>query len=281
MAVRTPGWLSRFGDLGPRVASALALAVVGVGLLALGGAWTALLAALAAAIMFAEFRSITRGGAGTPGPGVALGAAGAAGGALLAALLSPAAGLAWLIAALVTAVLAEARTAGQGDAFWTGVGAAYVGTAALALVYLRVSAADGFAVVLWIVLSVAASDIGGYFAGRLVGGPKLWPRVSPAKTWAGAVGGVALATATGLIFALLVSGGDPGVLAALSAGVAVIAQAGDLAESALKRHFGVKDSGTLLPGHGGLLDRFDGLLPALIVMALLAATNGGRIPGWG
>jgi phosphatidate cytidylyltransferase len=140
--------------------------------------------------------------------------------------------------------------------------------------------ADGFAAALWLFLVVAAADVGGYFAGRLIGGPKLWPRVSPKKTWAGSLGGIALAVAMGAMFSAVVSGTDPGEVCMLSAAVALVSQAGDLAESALKRHFGVKDSGRLLPGHGGALDRFDGLVAAALAAALVAWWRGGTVLVW-
>ena len=133
---------------------------------------------------------------------------------------------------------------------------------------------------LWVFLVVAAADVGGYFAGRLIGGPKLWPRVSPNKTWAGAGGGAALAVGLGGLFSWATTGTYFVQVCAVSAGVAVLSQGGDLAESALKRHFGVKDSGRLLPGHGGALDRFDGLAAAVLAVALITWWRGTTIFVW-
>lgn len=144
----------------------------------------------------------------------------------------------------------------------------YVGLPLVALLVLR-DRADGFLLTLWTFIAVWATDIGAYFAGRAIGGPKLAPRISPSKTWAGLGGGVAAAWGAG---ALVASQGQlPAALLYLGAPMAVLAQAGDLFESWLKRRAGVKDSGTLLPGHGGVLDRLDGLVPVAIVMGALVA----------
>jgi len=120
----------------------------------------------------------------------------------------------------------------------------------------------------WLVAVVVLTDIAGYFAGRLIGGPKFWPRVSPKKTWAGTVAGWACAAALGAAFwARGLAGVD---IVALSVAVAMASQLGDIAQSALKRHVGVKDASRLLPGHGGVFDRFDGLLGASVFLLLVA-----------
>jgi len=143
---------------------------------------------------------------------------------------------------------------------------------------LAVRQSHGLPATLWIILVVIASDIGGYFCGRIIGGPKILPRISPKKTWSGTLGGWVLAAAVG--------GGFVGLGLAnvgfvwLSILVAVAAQAGDMAESAIKRHAKVKDASTLIPGHGGLLDRFDGLIGAglavLISDLLIGLPMGGN-----
>ena len=122
--------------------------------------------------------------------------------------------------------------------------------------------------------------MGGYFAGRLIGGPKLWPRVSPNKTWAGIGGGVVLAAGLGGLFSWATTGTYLAQVCAVSVAAAVVSQGGDLAESALKRHFGVKDSGRLLPGHGGALDRLDGLVAAVLVVALVTWWRGTTVFIW-
>ncbi len=147
-----------------------------------------------------------------------------------------------------------------------GLGVVYCGLPALALVVLR-RQEDGIMLTFWALALVWACDIGAYFAGRSIGGPKLAPTVSPNKTWAGLGGGVVAAGLFGWL--LHTQAGLDWRLAAASPLLAVLAQAGDLYESALKRRAGVKDSGNVLPGHGGVLDRLDGLVPVAPVAALL------------
>ena len=116
----------------------------------------------------------------------------------------------------------------------------------------------GLILTLWLLLCIIASDIGGYFVGKTIGGPKLWVRISPKKTWSGTIGGWVLAAGVGAVFVVVTS--QPMWLIPVSVLVAIAAQTGDLAESAIKRRADVKDSSQLIPGHGGLLDRFDGVL---------------------
>lgn len=159
------------------------------------------------------------------------------------------------------------------------LGVLYIGLAGIALIELRHDTEAGRANVLFLFLIVWASDIGAYLAGRTLGGPKLWPAVSPNKTWSGAIGGLVAAILAGLLVAFWFSG-VPVVLAVVAAAVmlGVASQAGDLLESAIKRHFQVKDSSHLIPGHGGLLDRMDGVLAAAPVAALLSFALGhGRV----
>lgn len=147
-------------------------------------------------------------------------------------------------------------------------GVVYIGLPLLCLLWLR-GASGGRESVLFLVLVIWATDIGAYLVGRLVGGKKLAPAVSPGKTWSGAAGGMVAA----LVVGLLVPPGRP-VLALL---LALACQAGDLLESGIKRHVGVKDSGRLIPGHGGLFDRLDGLLAAAPVAAIaMLASQGGH-----
>ncbi len=163
-------------------------------------------------------------------------------------------------------------------------GLLYVGCAALTLFWLRERPGSGRVEVFFLLFAVWATDSGAYLAGRLIGGPKLAPRLSPSKTWAGLAGGVGAAFLIGVTFAALASPmpEGSGVLRAglLGALLALIAQGGDLAESALKRRFGKKDSGRLIPGHGGLLDRLDGLLAAAPAAALFALILGRRTLLW-
>lgn len=149
------------------------------------------------------------------------------------------------------------------------LGILYVCVPVAALVYLRGQAPNGYGLLLafWALALVWATDIGAYFAGRSIGGPKLAPRVSPSKTWSGLGGGVLAALLTG--FLLYRFADLPIQLAAASGLLAVMAQLGDLLESGMKRRAGVKDSGTLLPGHGGVMDRLDGVVAVAPLAALL------------
>jgi phosphatidate cytidylyltransferase len=157
-------------------------------------------------------------------------------------------------------------------------GMPYIAVPSAALVWLR-PLPDGFQTVLWLLCLVWATDIGAYAAGRTIGGPKLMPRVSPKKTWAGLIGGVVSAAAVGAGVAAWLGLSALG-FAVVSGGLAVVSQAGDLFESWVKRRFDVKDSSNIIPGHGGVLDRVDGVLPVAVVVAALAWVQGGGILTW-
>ena len=160
---------------------------------------------------------------------------------------------------------------------WLSGGTIYLGLPCVALIWLRNDGSAGREVVFWLMIVVWAADTGAYIAGRLIGGPRLAPRVSPNKTWAGLAGGVGLAAATSAGFAG--ASGQPSLFAPAAVGAVMgfAAQAGDLAESWVKRKFGVKDTSKLIPGHGGLLDRVDGLLMVVLVVALIAAADKGAL----
>ena len=142
---------------------------------------------------------------------------------------------------------------------WAVAGMGYALAASIASSMVRGDPTSGFVALMFVLLVVWGTDIGGYFAGRLIGGPKLWPRVSPKKTWAGAIGGFVASLGVAIGFALEGSGRAVSLLL-LAAILSVAAQLGDLFESAVKRRFGVKDSSHLIPGHGGLMDRLDGFV---------------------
>lgn len=180
----------------------------------------------------------------------------------------------WLIAvAGMAAAVVGTRAAGT-DVRWLTLGAVYLPSACLALIWLRYAPELGRGIIFWLVAVVWATDVGAYFAGRTVGGPKLAPRISPKKTWSGLFGGVLAAAVVGMAAALLgATGGILGPVLA-SAALALLSQVGDLIESRLKRRAGVKDSGTLIPGHGGLLDRVDGLLAAAVAAGALFSNDG-------
>ena len=155
---------------------------------------------------------------------------------------------------------------------WMIAGGAYVAIPLASLISLRVDA-DGFLLVLWVFSVVWATDICAYFVGKKIGGPKLAPKISPKKTWSGLVGGVIGALCVGAVAAFFAD--DFSIrLVIFSGSLAVIAQLGDLGESMLKRYFDVKDSGSIIPGHGGLLDRVDGLVPVVPLVLVVHSLKG-------
>ena len=260
---------AKWSDLRKRVLSAAILAPVALACLWFAALpWTVLIA-LAAAGLGVEWvhlcgrRALSPPGIAVPAGLLLAGATAAVGTDWLAPIVLA---LAWLLA------LASARPDPQAARLAAGI--PYIGLAAVALIWLRRGGDVGRANVLFVVLIVWASDVGAFLIGRWVGGPKLAPRISPAKTWAGAGGGLVGALAAGLVVARLglVHLGAPAALwhtAVVAGGLGLMAQAGDLFESGIKRRFGVKDSSRLIPGHGGLLDRLDGMLAAAPVAALL------------
>jgi phosphatidate cytidylyltransferase len=280
MAQGTAGPAGKFADLRLRLISALAVGAVALVCIWFGGIWIALLAALAALGMVLECRSITAHGGRAAGADVVPYALAAICGVLVlhasevwAAVL--------LLAGLAAAGWALDARRGQGAVgAWSVAGTLYIGAAAMAFVALRGVEPYGFLSIVWAALVVIAADVGGYFAGRIIGGPKLWPAVSPNKTWAGLLGGIALAFLVGGVFSWATTGTYFYQVCTVSAVAALLAQAGDLAESALKRHFGVKDAGTLIPGHGGLLDRLDGHMAAILVAAAVTFTREQAVFVW-
>jgi len=163
---------------------------------------------------------------------------------------------------------------------WTAVGIAYVIAAVMALVWLRSDPEQGRLTVFWLLAVVWATDIGAYVVGSLIGGPKLAPRISPGKTWAGVVGGLGFGLAVGVLSVVVEPALEYSPVLAWSLVASIVCQIGDLAESALKRSFGVKDSGRLIPGHGGLLDRMDGMMAAALAVAAAGLVNGGSVLAW-
>ncbi len=173
-----------------------------------------------------------------------------------------------LVAVAVGTILTGLLAFGQRPLL-SAVGVAYAGLPAVALLWLCDDFPLGTSAVLFLLIVVALADTGAFLGGRLIGGPRLWPRISPNKTWAGLASGVAASGLAGAVFAHVI-GADVVVLSASGALLGAIAQCGDLAESALKRHFGVKDASALIPGHGGVLDRIDGLVFAAIAAGIAA-----------
>ncbi len=160
------------------------------------------------------------------------------------------------------------------------LGLPYLGLPFVALAWLRDLPEIGLALVLWLFVTVWASDIAAFAAGRRFGGPKLMPSISPMKTWSGFTGGVLAALTAGALTAIALDAQRPLVAVGVAVCLGLVTQLGDLFESFMKRRHGLKDSGRLLPGHGGLLDRIDGLLAASLVLALFHRTVGVAVEWW-
>jgi phosphatidate cytidylyltransferase len=251
-------------DLLPRVISGIVLAVVGLALLYAGLRPFAGLVLIVALAMSWEWGSIVRKtNMDTP---LVVHAAAVGAGVVLAGSGLAAIGL---LVVLVGALIVLALRFGE-RARLSALGVLYVGLPCVGLLWLRSDEPYGFLAVLFLLVTVIVTDTGAYAVGRSVGGPKLWPRVSPNKTWSGLIGGVSMAALAGGLFALAVPGASPWLLGLSGLICGLVAQAGDLMESSLKRAFGVKDASQLIPGHGGFMDRMDGLVGAAAAAALFA-----------
>ena len=187
----------------------------------------------------------------------------------LAAVFAMNGSIAGALGALAVGAAIVGTLAGPALRVWAGAGVFYAGALAVSLALLRASPAYGLPAILWLFAVVWGADIAAYFAGRLIGGPRLWPRVSPGKTWSGAVVGALAGAACGLVVAAWTDRID--LLFWLGLATAIVSQLGDLFESGIKRRFGAKDSGGLIPGHGGLMDRLDAFIAAALFAALFAA----------
>ena len=172
-----------------------------------------------------------------------------------------------------------ARVRGS-DRWWSAFGIPYIGVSCVALIWLRDDGGAGMTLIYFLLLSVWANDTGAFVVGRAIGGPRLAPSISPAKTWAGFWGGIVIAGAALGGVALTAGAHSPLVASALAAMLAVMSNVGDLFESAVKRRYKVKDSGGIIPGHGGVLDRIDGLLAAAPVLALFHWLIGAQLGWW-
>ena len=254
-------------SLSVRVASALVLGPLALACIFFGGSYFACLLAVGAMLMVYEFVSLMR----LEGPWTAIFVLISGVFALSLFLVAMGVGgvMIWYIAVGLTsgALALLGSVAGHKRLTWLGLSVAYIWIPVLSLLWLR-SADNGGALVLWVFVLVWGTDIGGYFVGRAIGGPKLAPKVSPNKTWSGLVGGIVFSLLAAASAWLLVQPMDLAWMLILTPPLAIWSQLGDIAESAMKRRWGVKDSGRLIPGHGGILDRVDGLIPVAPLLAL-------------
>jgi phosphatidate cytidylyltransferase len=259
-------WVARLGeDFAPRLASGLAMAAV-VALFVFSGPLPfALLVVVVALLVSWEWGRLVHGPDASLLVAVQIGTAAVAG--LLAAFGLVGLGL---LALPIGAILATLLSLGR-NSFFSAAGVFYAGFPAIAAIWLRYDASLGLQAMVFLILIVVTADTAAFLCGRLLGGPLLSPAISPKKTWAGLVGALLASAIVGGLYTLAVPDGSVVRLAATGAVLALVAQAGDLAESALKRRFGAKDAGSILPGHGGVMDRVDGLLAAISAAGLAAA----------
>jgi len=262
-----------------RVISAVVLVPVALALVYFGGWAMALFLLLAGSVMSFEWNRLTKL-EDQKGSFVAI---------LIVQSLSLAASLAFatmgqwtqaLAAAFVGAVAAALIQLPKGRSpFWPVMAVPYIFLPALALIWIRMSPMGAQALV-WLLVLIWAADIGGYAFGKTIGGWKLAPKISPNKTWAGTLGGLALAALVGLVAALILNPATISQFVTLSIVFGAVAQIGDLVESALKRRFGVKDISGFIPGHGGVMDRLDSLIFVVVFAALLGLANDGSVMWW-
>lgn len=270
MAPRAPDGAAR--NLWTRIASAAVLAPAAIGATWAGFPWFDLMVLAASAALAWEWARLCGYGR-FDGPRDWIFVASVSVVVLLATapipVVTPAAlALAGAFASLLAGLSARSDSAG-----WRAAGFLLITTACICLLQIRGSGSDGLRPIIWIFLVTWAADTGGYVVGRLVGGPKLAPRISPRKTWSGMVGGLLAAIAVGAAYPYGVATITALASASAALFVAGAAVAGDLLESAAKRRFRLKDSSALIPGHGGLLDRVDGLLLAVPVATLILSES--------
>lgn len=269
-------------ELKLRIASALVIGPAALALTFFGGVPFALFVVVCSLLMADEWATIVLGPSRAPLRLLALGLVGLA---VAIAAFGPRLGLApihaiggviVLLGVASALPMREARERGLSDDArrWAPWGALYAGLPSIALVALR-DAPIGLWLVVYLFAVVWTTDIAAFFAGRAIGGPKLWERVSPKKTWSGALGGLLGAAIAGVAVAHFAGSKSLVAVFLVSAVLSICSQGGDLFESSLKRRFGVKDSGRLIPGHGGILDRVDGLIFAAVAAMIVATFHGG------
>jgi phosphatidate cytidylyltransferase len=264
-------------ELALRIASALVLVPVALGTAYVGGWPFAAFWGVAAIGVLWEWDSLVA----QAGPWSAVLMTGAAA-LVLALVLIANGGVLAAIVVVAMSMLGAAALAPRGRRTWVAGGILYAGALGAAPILLRSDRAYGFLAVMFLFAIVWTTDIVSYFVGRAAGGPKLVPRVSPKKTWSGALGGTVAAALMAIAVAEVAELPQWPAIGMLAIVVSIAAQGGDLFESFVKRRFGAKDSSHAIPGHGGLMDRLDGFIAASVVAALIGLARGGfEAPGRG
>jgi phosphatidate cytidylyltransferase len=259
------GWKARLGsDFPLRLAAGLAMGAVALAFTLAGALPFAVLVVLAALVVSWEWGRLVHGKDAGIVIGVQIGTAALAGTLAAAGLV----GLG-LLALPIGAILATLLSLGR-NSWFSALGVLYAGVPTVALIWLRSDPSFGLVAVIFLIAIVVTADTASFVSGRLFGRAKLWPSISPNKTWAGLIGAVIAGAVVAGLFWFSVPGASAARLAATGAALAFVAQAGDLGESALKRRFGVKDSSALIPGHGGMMDRVDGLIAAASAVGIAA-----------
>lgn len=265
MDASSGGVAARLGnDFRVRLASGVVMATAAALLTVAGSVPFAVLVAAAALLVSWEWGRLVHGPENGAVLAVLLGTTGVA--AFLAAIGYVALGL---LALPIGAILATVLSLGRNSLF-SALGIFYAGFPAVALIWLRSDPWHGLLATVFVIAIVATSDTAAFFSGRLLKGPLLWERVSPNKTWAGMIGALVACAVVGALFWFAVPEGSALRLGVTGAVLSFVAQVGDLAESALKRRFGAKDAGSLIPGHGGVMDRVDGVIAAASAVGLVA-----------
>ena len=253
-------------DLSLRAATAVVLAVAALVAAWIGGFWFMAFWFVAAAVALWEWQRLVGGERLLARIAV---------GALTLVAAAPVAlhgAKYWTVAAMAIGAVAAGAVAGRnGRAVWAGAGVFYAAAILAAPTLLRASPAYGLAAILWLFAVVWGADTFAFLGGRLIGGPRLWRRVSPGKTWSGAIVGTFAGAVAGAVVAFFAApdGARLAPLFCLGVAAAIVGQIGDLGESAIKRRFTVKDSSSLIPGHGGVLDRLDAFVAAAVFAALV------------
>jgi len=247
----------RWSDLTARVLSAVILIVVGAIEVWLGGLWFETFIAAACGVMTWELARMVD----PQRAGVAMQLSILTGSAVLLSYYLPPF---YTVPVLAAPALVGAGQVGRARGIYA-LFAIWIAAAGLGFISIRENM--GFLWMVWLIAVVVATDVAGYFVGKALGGPKFWPRISPKKTWSGTAGGWVAAALVGAVFATYAGYGMMLVLLSILASMA--SQAGDIVESATKRKFGVKDSSNLIPGHGGFLDRFDGMMGASLLVLVV------------